>query len=85
MLHCLFQETKYVVVPVPGRPTEGSVNGESDRRRTDCLIINSVLFAVDPAEQFGKFGCQWEEADHVKYYRHRFPVVIHLDEDGIRN
>jgi hypothetical protein len=33
-------------VSVSGRPTEESSHGESDRRRTGCLIINSV----DPAD-----------------------------------
>jgi hypothetical protein len=33
-------------VPVTGRPTEESSHGESDRRRTGSLIINSV----DPAD-----------------------------------
>ena len=30
VLHCLFQETKHDIVPVPGRPTEESINGDSD-------------------------------------------------------
>ena len=50
-----------------------------------CLVINSVLFAVDPAEHFGKFGSQWEEADCDSYNRHRFTVIVHLEEDGIVN
>ena len=85
MLHCLFQETKHYEVPVPGRPTEECGQQESDRRSTGCLVINSVLFAVDPAEHIGKCGSQREEADRVKYCRHRFPVVAHLEEEGIRN
>jgi len=36
-------------------------------------------------ERFGKCGSQREEADRVSYYRHRFPVVVHLEEDGMRN
>jgi len=72
-------------VPVCGRATEESNHGESDRRRTECLVINSVLFAVDPAEHFGKFGSQREEPDRDSYNRHRFTVVIHLEEDGIVN
>ena len=41
---------------------------ESDRRRTGCLVINSVLFAVDPADYFGKFGSKREEADRGSCY-----------------
>ena len=85
VLHYLFQGTQYDDVPVSGRPTEESSHGESDRRRTGCLIISSVLFAVDPADHFRKFGSQQEEADRVTYYRHSFPVVVYLEEDGIRN
>ena len=84
-LQHLFQETQYDDVPVSGRPTDESSHGESDRRRTECLVINSVPFAVDPEEHFVKFGSQREEADRVRYNRHRLPVVVHLDKDGIRN
>ena len=57
-LHYLFQETQYNDVPVSGRPMEESSHGERDRRRTGCLVINSVLFGVDFADHFGKFGSQ---------------------------
>jgi hypothetical protein len=85
VLHYLFQETQYNDVPVLGRSTEESSHGESNRRRTGCLVINSVLFAVDPADHFGKFESQREEADCDSYYRHSLPVVVHLEEEGIRN
>ena len=71
-------------MPVPGRPTEESSHGESDRRRAGYLIISSVPFAVDPAEHFGKFGSP-QEGDCDSYYRHMFRTVVHLEEDGIRN
>ena len=54
-LQYLFQETQYDDVSVSGRPTEESRNGEKDRRKTECLVINSVLFGFDPADHFGKF------------------------------
>jgi hypothetical protein len=53
-----------------GRATEESSLGESDRRRAGCLIINSVLFGVDPAEYFGKFGSKREEADRDHHYHY---------------
>jgi hypothetical protein len=65
--------------------TEKYCHGESDRRRAGCLVTNSVLFAVDPADYFVKFGGQLEEADHGSYYRHRLLTVIHLEKDCIRN
>jgi hypothetical protein len=61
-LQYLFQETQYD--DVPGRPTEESSHGESDRRRAGCLDIISVLFRVDLADHFGNFGSRWEEVVH---------------------
>ena len=58
---------------------------ESNWRRTEGLVINSVLFGGDPADHFGIFGSQWEEPDHDSHYRYRFPMVVHLEEDGIWN
>jgi hypothetical protein len=54
-LQYLFQETQYDDLPLSGRPTEISSHGESDRRGTECLVINSDMFGVDPAYHFGKF------------------------------
>jgi len=42
-----------------------------------------VLFGGDPADLCGIFGSQWEELDHGKYFRYRFPMVVHLEDDGI--
>ena len=56
-----------------------------DRRRTGCLVKDSVLFAVDPADNFGKCGSQWEEVDCDSLYRNRFLTVVHLEKDRIRN
>jgi len=64
---------------------EESSQQESDRRRTGCLVINSVLFAVDPADNFGKCGRQREEVDCDGLYRNRFLTVVHLEKDRIRN
>ena len=72
-------------MPVPGSPTVESSHGESNRRRKSCLDINSVLFAIKPADHFGKFGSPRGEAHCESYHRHRFPVVIHLEKDSLRN
>ena len=85
VLHCLFQERKYDEVPVPGRPMEVYSHGDRDRRRTGCLVINSVLFTVDPAEYIGKCRSQQEEVDCDGLYRNRFLSVAHLEEEDIRN
>ena len=81
----LSQETLCDGVPGTGRTTEEFSHGESDRRRAGCLFINSVLFAVDPADHFVKFGSQLEEADRGSCYRHRLLTVVHLEEGSIRN
>jgi hypothetical protein len=60
-LQYLFQETQYDDMPVSGRQTEESSHGETDRRRKGYLVVNSVLFRVDPADHFGKFGSEREE------------------------
>jgi len=60
-------------------------HGDRDRRRTGCLVINSVLFTVDPAEYIGKCGSQQEEVDCDGLYRNRFLSVAHLEEEDIRN
>ena len=62
-----------------------SSHGESGRKRTSCLVIISVLFTGDPADHFGKFGSPLEEVDNDSYYRHSFPVALHLEDDSIRN
>jgi len=50
-----------------------------------AVSLSTQLFAVDTADHFGKFGSQREEADCDSYYRHSFPVVVHLEEEDIRN
>jgi len=49
------------------------------------LVINSVLFGFHPADHFGKFGSKLEEADCESSYRHRFPAVVHLEDNVVRN
>jgi len=69
-LQDLFQETLYYDVPVSGRSMEEFSHEESDRRRAGCLDINSVLFRLDLADNFGKCGSQREEVVLDSYYRH---------------
>ena len=64
---------------------EESSHGESNWRRTECLIINSTLFSGDSSDHFSKSESKWEETDHESYYRYRFPTVVPLETDGIRN
>ena len=76
-----FQETQYDDVPVSGRTTEEFSQGESDRRRTGSLIINSV----DHAHHLASLEVNGEKADCESYYRDRIPKVVQLEEDSIRN
>lgn len=84
-LHYLFQET--IQWCACAWKTNRRIQPQRKRQKENIiyLVFNSVLFEFDPADHFGKFGSKLEEVDCESYYRHRFPAVIHLEDNVVRS
>jgi len=52
---------------------------ETAAEKEQAVSLSTQFCLLLILEHFGKCGSQREEADRVSYYRHRFPVVVHLE------